>query len=91
MNAQRPRRHVPEKREAKHQQANSDVRGILHSLPVHWRHADLSLRLVVHERYLTVWRLIQALRLPFCRLAHSSAVSVTGVQRGLIRRLGPSQ
>jgi hypothetical protein len=50
MNAQRPSRHVPEKHEAKHQQANSDVRRILHSLPVHWRNGDLSLRLVVHER-----------------------------------------
>jgi hypothetical protein len=40
MNAQRPAGHVPEEREAKHQQANSDVRGIRPSLPDNWRHAD---------------------------------------------------
>jgi hypothetical protein len=33
---------VPEEGEAKHQQANSDVRGIRPSLPENWRHTDLS-------------------------------------------------
>ena len=42
MDAQQPAGHVPEESEAKHQQANSDVRGIRPSLPENWRHADLS-------------------------------------------------
>jgi hypothetical protein len=44
MNAERPAGHVPEEREAKHQQANSDVRGTRPSLPENWRHADISVR-----------------------------------------------
>jgi len=43
MNAQRPAGHALEERETKHQQANSDVRGIRPSLPENWRHADLPL------------------------------------------------
>jgi len=42
MYAQRPAGHVPEECEAKHQQANSYVRGIRPSLPENWRHADMS-------------------------------------------------
>jgi len=43
MNAQRPAGHVPKEREAKHQQANSDVRGIRPSLTKNWRHAGFPL------------------------------------------------
>jgi hypothetical protein len=43
MNAQRPASHVPEEREAKHQRATSDVRGIRPPLLENWRHADLCL------------------------------------------------
>src|ERR1700733_13439166 len=52
MNAQRPRRHVPEKREAKHPHANSDVRCILASLPENWRHAGslVPIRLIPSAR-----------------------------------------
>jgi hypothetical protein len=52
MNAKRPAGHVPEEREAKHEQANSDVRGIWPSLPENWRHADLSANAPRGERAL---------------------------------------
>ena len=41
---------MPEEREAKHQRANSDVRGIRPSPPENLRHADISVLISIDER-----------------------------------------
>jgi hypothetical protein len=42
MNGQQPAGHVPEEREAKHQQTNSHVLDIQPSRPENWRHVNFS-------------------------------------------------
>jgi hypothetical protein len=95
MIAQRPAGYVPEEREAKHQQANSDVRGIRPSLPENWRHADISLLITGRRVHIDLVSMdIERIRhnysyllqTQFCR-SFTSADSLKASQHDLLREL----